>query len=76
MAELQPFLGLHSRGLRLEQERSLRGQNQHKQTHFPLCRGRGQLSMVQEGREERSRAAAQCSPFICSCFNFHPGPLR
>lgn len=50
------------------------GQNQHKWTHCPLCRG--QLSMVQEGREERSRAATQCSPFICSCFNFHPGPLR
>lgn len=56
MTKPQPTLGLDFRGLRLEQERSLGGQNQHKQTHCPLCRGRGQLSMVQEGREERSRA--------------------
>lgn len=74
MAKLQPSLGLDFRGLRLEQERNLGGQTQQKWTHCPLCRG--QLSMVQGGREERSRAAAQCSPFICSCFNFHPGPLR
>lgn len=76
VAKLQPSLGLHFRGHRLEQERSLSGQNQHKQTHCPLCRGRGQLSMVKGEREEKPRAAAQCSPLICSCFNFHPGPLR
>lgn len=52
----KPYLDLDIRGLRLEQDRSLGGQNQHKQTHYPLCRGRGQLSMVQEGKEERSRA--------------------
>lgn len=32
MAKLWPFLNLHSRGLRLEQERSLGDQNQHRLT--------------------------------------------
>lgn len=27
-------------------------------------------------RKGGRRGPGLCSPFICSCFNFHPGPLR